>query len=239
MARSPKKKQKKRSPPAPLERRAARWPVTQAWVNADWKTSPVATVVLLRESPGGALAAGGFLVDLGCRGVREAFVRDMDQDVIRRYDDDPAMDAIAPSQAAAIVRKAEAWAVGCGLGDTKVWRTCRGFVDAIPLDETFDVPLGRDDKPFYVATDSDRRPEQIVATLERTVGAGNYTVSLGAGIDPRKGNALLNADTGYQADAQALITDLLAQTEAGGSIDTERLGDALRALTRDHTQLDG
>ncbi|MEL7227989.1 MAG: DNA-binding response regulator, partial [Cyanobacteria bacterium J06576_12] len=51
-----------------------------------------------------------------------------------------------------------------------------------PLDKLPQLAFGKDGKPFYVSGPYDQ-PQQIIQTLERSVGKGNYDYLIQAGPD--------------------------------------------------------
>ncbi len=50
-----------------------RFPIDQCLINADWKQHQLARITVTRRQPNDCILFGGFLVDLGCLGIKDAF----------------------------------------------------------------------------------------------------------------------------------------------------------------------
>lgn len=168
-----KKQRNKRSAPrAPLPERAARWPVRSAWINPAWRTEKLAAVHIVREAPHGALAVGAFLVDLGCLGVKDAYVREVSpSDLVQlRHERVPC----APELGARIITEAQRYAESLGFVPSKDWIRARPLLRGIDASAcTEEVPLGRDGKPMYIAGPNDHAPA-VLAHLERRLGPDGF-----------------------------------------------------------------
>src|SRR5436190_15704952 len=67
------------SSPRGLVRRAAHWPVHECLISRDWQsTETITQIIVARRSPEGQIAAGVFLVDLACLGIKDAFAHAFD-----------------------------------------------------------------------------------------------------------------------------------------------------------------
>lgn len=181
-----KRKQKQKSARQPIVpgsprgmlRRAADWPVYEVMISRDWQrhgADELVQILVARRSPGGEIAAGSFLVDLGCLGVKNALGKVLD--TIGEYEElriglasrQPMVETDL-NVAAKVVREAIEYARQLGFSPH------RDYYDVAPLLEGADpdaapveVPLGKDGKPFFVAGPYDNVP-RIMAQLTKAVG---------------------------------------------------------------------
>jgi hypothetical protein len=173
-------------------RSAATWPWHECLVSADWhREGELVQVVVARRSSADEVAAGVFLVDLGCLGVKDAFARlfpspaAYERDLRRRLTDAQRWVRADPSLAAKIVREGIAYARHLGFAPHRDYAGAAALLQgADPAASDAHVPLGKDGKPFFVSGPHDNVP-RILAQLEKAVGAGNfdYLVGLGAASD--------------------------------------------------------
>lgn len=163
-------------------RQAATWPWHECLVARDWdKEGEIVQILLARRGPAGQLAAGSFLVDLGCLGVKSAFAKlflaERDYEAVRQQMmSRQPMVKTDPNLAAKIVREAVAYARQLGFKPDPDYHDAAILLqgtdpDACPAR----VPLGKDGKPFFVAGPYDDVP-RIMAKLERAVGRGKFDV---------------------------------------------------------------
>src|SRR5579884_1660891 len=75
----------------PLQRLARGEGEVECWVNADWRKQGIASIICLGTAPDGRCAMAGFLVDLWCVGLKDAWGRreigraDFEEDVLDRW----------------------------------------------------------------------------------------------------------------------------------------------------------
>lgn len=160
------------------------WPLYEVLLSEQWnKEGELASMLVARQSPrSGKIAAASFLVDLGCTGVRSAFVRicQSPADYARRLRN-PLLDQqqMAPSDlnlVARIVAEGLAYAEGLGLApDPEYRQAARLLARAEPEACSVDIPLGgKDGKPRFIARPGDD-VDQVMAALERTVGLDGFS----------------------------------------------------------------
>ena len=149
----------------------------------------IGTVVFARGSATGEVALASFLVDVRCLGIKDAMYRVGGPE-----------DYQMCLQAAAIGGASEDWEPACLkklLEDVSAWAGELGFKphpdsqmgmalfgDEVDSDDcTRSFTFGKDGKPFFTAgpNDGPRRVKQIIATLERSCGQGNYHFMLPLG----------------------------------------------------------
>jgi hypothetical protein len=161
------------------------WEVYECIVNDGWnQPGALVQLAIARRSPRGRMVAGIALVDLGCLGVKNAFAR---RTTVEKYLTEirvgvtafGAARHISLDLAARIVREAIAYARSLGFEPHRDFRQFEpllagGDADAAPEE----IPFGEDGKPLYISGPHDN-VNHILATLNRTVGEGNYHYLIG------------------------------------------------------------
>lgn len=196
--RAAKQKQKKLQPRRAVEpvgsraalRAAAAWPLHECLISRDWQSGEALVQILVaRQSPAGSLAAGVFLVDLGCLGVKSAFVTMFrsfaEHETLRQrlMSTQPLMHADL-NLAAKIIRDGLAYARQLGFDPDPDYREASVLLAGADADACDDqIPLGKDGKPFFVAGPRDNA-KKIIAQLNRAVGAGNFHFLVPLGAPP-------------------------------------------------------
>lgn len=141
----------------------------------------IGSVVVSRKSAGGDIAMAAFLVDAFCLGIKDAFIKLVDESQYRetvegmRLRDE--MSSVHPTCARKLVESAIQWAEGIGFRPHKDYKAAKrifGDIDPAACPRSFE--FGRDGKPFYVAgpNDSPAFIRKVHKTLARTVGEGDY-----------------------------------------------------------------
>jgi hypothetical protein len=163
-------------------RTASRCPVLHCWLPANMEEMGMGWVVLSRVLPNGQIAVANFLVDSFCLGVKDVFLEVLSRSA---YDDKYVRDMAArlptypasPADARKYLDQAVAFARACGLPPHADYS--RGLVlfgDVDPSESSAEFVFGKNGKPLFVngPNDSPARCRQILATLEHTLGPGNY-----------------------------------------------------------------
>jgi hypothetical protein len=180
-------------------RQAAGWPVYECLISRDWQrdgADSLVQIIVGRRSPAGQIAAGVFLVDLGCLGVKNAFARLFDSpagfaDLVAMIASEQPLARTSLNLAARVVREAISYAHGLGFSPHPDYHAAAPLLEgADPDADPTPVPLGKDGKPFFVAGPHDNVP-RIMARLTRAVGPDgfHYLVPLPASADPGHGLA--------------------------------------------------
>jgi hypothetical protein len=171
---------------------AAGWPVYDVLLSRGWdQEAALSTILIARRSPkSGKVAAGLFLIDLGCLGVKSAQVK---------LFKDPAEYAaglrahalhIQPMGPAEFDLAAKIIFTALDYADSLGFKPDPVFAQAYPLlagaePETCPTPVtagGPEGKPFFVSGPYDDA-RRIVDHLTRTVGEGNFHYMIRAGAD--------------------------------------------------------
>lgn len=181
------------APPAPKSergwlRQSAEWPLHECLLTQAWRdTSTIVQILVARRSPQGQIAAGVFLVDLGCLGVKNAFGRVYETQgeyAAELRNDMLSSQAMVPADlnlAAKIIREAVAYARELGFRPNRDIRDARlvlGDADPEACDE--DIPLGKEGKPFFVAGPYDD-VDRIMDKLMRKLGPDGFGYLIGMG----------------------------------------------------------
>lgn len=163
-------------------REAVDWPLYECLISKEWRdTRQLAQVMVARRAPDGYIVVAGFMLDLGCLGIKDALTVGFATEV--RYREEYRSHLLASQEmipcdldlAAKVIDEAQKYAASIGFkphSDSK--DALKLIVGANPQNCSEVVPVGGEDgKPFYFAgpyDDSDR----ILRVLDRTVGQGNY-----------------------------------------------------------------
>jgi hypothetical protein len=174
--------------PRAVLRLAAKWPLHECLISRNWSDEgELIQIVVARRSPDGQIATAVFLVDLGCLGVKSAFVRlepsreQYERNVLQGMRETQSLVSCDLDLAAKVIREGIAYARRFGLKPDRDYYEAASMLEGVDPDACdVHVPLGRDGKPFFVAGPYDSA-QRIVAQLTRTAGPGNfdYFVPLG------------------------------------------------------------
>lgn len=179
-------------------------------------------VAVLRERGQRPLEIGGFFVDLGCTGIKDAFYTQIDESELEDFKAD-GFPAGYREESAAWARKlfedAQAYAKSLGLKphrDYKKAARVLGGVRASDCDETFH--FGKDGKPFYFqGKHSDEEARRMVEHLNRRLGADGFHFmvkapsALSETVEERVDYFLEQAEAGRLKKAKAGIEALLEE----------------------------
>ena len=159
------------------------WPLLECWISAEWREPGAITqIAVVRKSPsGGEVVVGGFLVDLGCLGIKDALtnIYRSQSEYQREYRDSlmasQPMEACDLDLAAKVVDEAIKYARSLGFEPhPDVQYALKVLGEAHPENCDEEIPVGGEDgKPLFIAGPYDD-PERVINVLERNVGPGNY-----------------------------------------------------------------
>jgi hypothetical protein len=182
----------------PLLRTAGTWPLHEALVSEDWSDPMQLTQVLVaRRSPAGQVAAGVFLVDQGCLGVKSAFGRlfrsrsEYEHELRDTLVEQMPMIEADLNLAAKIVREAVRYAHDLGFEpDPDVADAALVVGPADPDACPTEIPLGGPEgKPYFVSGPDDN-PRRIMAQLTERLGPGGFHYLVGLEHDEEESDAL-------------------------------------------------
>jgi hypothetical protein len=169
--------------PRALLRASGNWPLRECLLTKEWREEgAIVQILVARRSPSGQIAAGTFLVDLGCLGVKSAFAslfdtrREYEQKLRAGMTAQQEMIKADLNLVAKIIREAIAYAQNLGFKPDPDYRDAMLVLgNADPDACHVPIPLGgRDGKPFFIAGPYDN-VDRIMAKLTRKLGPDGFT----------------------------------------------------------------
>jgi hypothetical protein len=167
-------------------RAAGSWRLHECLLTKTWRdTGEMVQIVVARRSPGGQVAVGAFMVDLGCMGVKAAFgtLFDSEDDYKELRNEMRSRQNMVKAKVdlvAKIIREATAYAKPLGFQPHSGCRDAMLVLgDADPDGCKESIPLGKDGKPLFIPGPDDK-VNLIVTKLTRMLGPDgfNYIVPL-------------------------------------------------------------
>ena len=175
---------KKRNLMRKYAREAASWPlyevlISKTWSDPEQTTKRLVQIVVARRAPWGEIAAGIFLIDLACLGLKNGYVFNGSLSEYRaRIDRMAERDTLVPTDldtVAKVIREAVAYARSLGFAphpDAVAAAEILGDADPERSDAT--VPLGgKDNKPFYFAGPDDD-VKKVMEHLMKRLGPDGF-----------------------------------------------------------------
>lgn len=165
-----------------LLRQAGNWSLHEVLLSREWnKETHLSEILVARRSLAGQIAAGVFLVDLCCLGVKSAFAHLFHS--LSEYEQTlrHSFMSISPKMradlnlVAKIIREGIAYALQFGFNPDPDYHDAMLVLgEANPNACTVPIPLGgKDGKPFYIARPYDDVP-RIMDKLIRAVGKDGF-----------------------------------------------------------------
>jgi hypothetical protein len=163
-------------------REAVNWPLYECLIAKEWRdTQQLAQIVVSRRGDSGYIAVAGFIIDLGCLGIKDALTIGFATET--RYRQEYRSRLVATQEmtpcnldlAAKVIEEAKNYAAELGFKPHRDSKDAlKLLAGANPQNCPEQVPLGGvNGKPFYFAGPYDDS-ERILRILDRTVGPGNY-----------------------------------------------------------------
>jgi hypothetical protein len=165
-----------------LLRQAPEWPLYECLLSQVWQEpGQIAQALVARRSPAGQIAAGVFLIDLGCLGVKNGFARlfnseqEYRQQLRQDVDRHQKMEKADLNLVAKVIQEAITYAQSLGFAphpDSRRGMALLAGADPAACD--IPIPLGDGTgKPFFVAGPYDN-VRAIMARLEQAVGRDGF-----------------------------------------------------------------
>lgn len=180
-----KKKDKKviqmsTSPESYIKTRARHLPLGKCYINKDWEESGFASIIISRKHVNGNFTFGVYLVDLYCLGVKDTIydfnVYSPFIDLLDKFKEEQEAVEIEYTLAHNIIYGAVEYAEDIGFKPHKDFEVSKYLLeeddDRIEL---IDIEFGLNGKPA-VLFGNEMHPDNVIATLERNVGKGNFII---------------------------------------------------------------
>ncbi|HKE05315.1 MAG TPA: hypothetical protein VKE91_14745 [Blastocatellia bacterium] len=166
---------------------AARAPIYKCYVADEVFDQGLGYVVVSRRS-GEQVAAGIFLVDAYCLGVKNAFAMLKPREFLDDFIDSlpMRMREVEPAYAKKLVEDAVAYARDLGFEPHPDYKLPQKILNDIDASEcATEFTFGKDGKPFFVSGpyDSAARSKHIIDTLQRRFGPDGYHYMMGLSPD--------------------------------------------------------
>jgi len=187
-----------------IKNRARNLPIGDCYINESWKEKGFATIIISRDHVNGNFTFGVYLVDLYCLGVKDTFY-DFNQydkfiELVDKFNGNERMLEIDYTLAHNIIYGAVAFAEDLGFKPHKNFEIAQYLLEEDDeRTELIDVEFGLNGKPAIFKW-KEAHPANIIATLERNVGNGNFTVFSGREIDEEEENDWDDEDDNYEDD---------------------------------------
>ena len=168
------------SPQKYIMQNGRRLPIDRCLI-ADGNERKLHTICLIvRKQPSGYFTLASFIVDRHCLGVKDAFANcnlqaiEIDDYIKRTSNHIGLVEMVTPEYLHNMVYGALDYAESLGFSPHKDFKLAEYVLDPDLVDDGIDeFEFGLDGKPFYIAGPYDN-VHKILATLNRTVGEGNY-----------------------------------------------------------------
>jgi hypothetical protein len=165
----------------------AGWPIHECYAPGNLFEIGIGNIVISRRI-GNQVAAGVFLVDTGCLGVKNAFLRVVMPsefpDLLDRIKEREPLVPVDAEYARKLVEGAVEYAAELGFKPHKDYRKAKmvfGSIDTALCDTSFE--FGKDGKPFYCSgpSESPSKRRQIVDELAKRCGTDGFHYMVGVG----------------------------------------------------------
>lgn len=166
------------TPESYIKSRARNLPVGKCYINKDWKVSGFASIVVSRNHINGNFTFGVYLVDLYCLGVKDTLydfnVNIEFAELLDKMKSQYEIEEIDYALAHNVIYGGVEYAEDIGFKPHKDFEISQYVLEEDDERvELIDIQFGLDGKPA-VLFGKEKHPGNIIATLERTVGKGNF-----------------------------------------------------------------
>lgn len=185
------------SPENYIRQKSRKLPLYNCLVSAGWDEHGMAQIFVARQHANGNISFGGYLVDLYCLGVKDAFFKfnceiyEFDE-VIADFSDGMTMISVDYALVHNIIYASVAYAAELGFKPCKDFSETAKYILEEDTDEVelMEIECGKDGKPLFVKTDlsNDIEANRIIQQLEKSVGKGNFDVLYVDGWDDEDDN---------------------------------------------------
>jgi hypothetical protein len=166
-------------------REAASAPILHCWASGPIFEQGMGQIILSRKLPNGSIAAAVFLVDVYCLGIKNALTKIVSRNEYNSTLRSPRMrteeQQLEPATARKLIEEAVEYARSLGFSPHPDYQQAKILLgDIDPTESSEEFEFGDKGKPHFIAGpyDNPAKCKAILATLERTVGPGNYDYTL-------------------------------------------------------------
>lgn len=168
------------SPENYIKTRARKLPVGKCYINEDWAKSGFASIVVSRNHINGNFTFAVYLVDLYCLGVKDTFynfnVNTEFTELLNKLEGQQEMEEIEYALAHNIIYGGVEYAEDLGFKPHKDFGVSQYLLEEDDdRVELIDIQFGMNGKPA-ILLGKEKHPANVIATLERTVGKGNFII---------------------------------------------------------------
>lgn len=186
-SRNKKSKQANISPENYIKTRARSLPIGKCFINENWKEAGNSTVIVSRNHSNGNFTYGLFLVDLFCLGVKESLYYFNEYSKFNEMIDDIKQNEdlveIDYPLAHNIIYGGVEYAASLGFKPHKSFDVSQYLLEEDDdRVELIDIEFGYNGQPA-VFVGKEKHPQNIIGTLERNVGKGNFLVVTDEDVD--------------------------------------------------------
>jgi len=171
--------QKKLSEKGYIIKKGRQLPFNEIYIRQDWKETGLAEIIVSKKQPGGNLLVGSYIVDTYCLGVKDCFAKfnltqyeyeDLKEQIMR----DIIFKRLKVNELHNIIYGAIDYAEELGFKPHKDFEVAQYLLDPELIDDGIDeIEFGKGGQPLFIQGPYDN-PDIIMATLNKTVGEGNY-----------------------------------------------------------------
>lgn len=172
-------KQQKLSPARYIKLKAKNLPFHECLINIDWQEKGMASLLVSKKMPSGNFIVGIYNIDVYCLGIKNATYKfNFDEyeykELVEHMESSGELLECELKFAHNLIYGAIDFAEELGFKPHKDFEIPEYILNQDLVDDGInEIEFGRDGVPYYVAGPFDN-PKQIIATLNRTVGEGNY-----------------------------------------------------------------
>jgi hypothetical protein len=169
---------------------AAGMPLYQCLIPGVLYDQGIGNIVISRRMPNGDIAAGFFLVDIYCLGVKNCFFTVMPPVVyaqrIDQFVQKEGAEHAEPACTVKLIKDAVAYAEALGFHPDGDYFTTKGIFGSIdPTTCPKEFEFGKDGKPFYISGPNETQAdsERIINTLMRKLGSGGFDYMMAVNLE--------------------------------------------------------
>jgi len=168
------------SPQKYITTKARSLPFSECYVNEDWTSKGMATIVLTKQMPSGKFIFASYLVDLYCLGLKDTTSKfnvsaTECQELLDQFSSNQMMVNCDVSFIHNLIYGAIDYAEEIGFKPHKDFGLTEYMLDTDLITDGIDeIEFGKNGKPFFIAGPFDN-VKRIMAILNQNLGEDNYT----------------------------------------------------------------